>query len=50
MFGFLSNLFGEKETTPKTLHCPVCRGEEFLEGPGGGMARNLECASCGTRI
>lgn len=28
--------------------CPECGGKEFFEGPQGGMALNIKCASCGT--
>lgn len=27
--------------------CPSCGGNEFLNGPRGGMSQNIECASCG---
>lgn len=30
-------------------HCPNCGGGEFLEGPSGGLAVNIECKRCGLR-
>ena len=29
--------------------CPDCARSQFLRGPGGGAAVNIECAACGAR-
>lgn len=34
----------------KHQRCPDCRGDEFLEGPSGGMSTNIMCSSCGARF
>jgi len=26
--------------------CPDCGGEQFMEGPSGGMSTNVRCSSC----
>jgi DNA-directed RNA polymerase subunit RPC12/RpoP len=36
-----------KEAFMKYNACPDCGGEEFREGPYGGMSRNVRCANCG---
>lgn len=28
--------------------CPDCGGSEFLDGPRGGLSRNMSCAGCGS--
>jgi tRNA(Ile2) C34 agmatinyltransferase TiaS len=33
-----------------TGSCPDCGGEDFLEGPSGGMSVNISCEKCGTRF
>ena len=30
--------------------CPDCKSKEFLAGPRGGMAQNIECKGCGSRF
>ena len=30
--------------------CPDCHGQDFLEGPHGGMCVNIECSNCGSRF
>ncbi len=32
------------------LICPGCQGKEFLEGPHGCLAVNIECKRCGYRL
>ena len=27
--------------------CPDCSGEEFFEGPSGGLSVNIRCGKCG---
>ncbi len=29
------------------LYCPNCGGDQWYEGPSGGMATNIKCANCG---
>lgn len=36
------------ETLNKGI-CPDCGAEKFLEGPQGGLAQNIECATCTER-
>lgn len=30
--------------------CPDCSSGDFVLGPRGGLAQNMECASCGSRF
>ncbi len=30
--------------------CPDCGGDEFLEGPRGGLAVNIRCKQCGAEF
>lgn len=32
------------------LTCPDCGGEDFLEGPHGGLAVNVKCSKCGCKL
>ena len=29
-----------------TVRCEVCDGDEFLEGPSGGLCTNIKCVGC----
>jgi hypothetical protein len=29
-----------------TVRCAVCDGDEFLEGPSGGLCTNIKCVGC----
>jgi hypothetical protein len=29
-----------------TVRCEVCDGDEFLEGPSGGLCTNIKCVQC----
>lgn len=48
--GLLQRLGLFQEPKEKTLHCPVCNHTEFLEGPSGGMAVNIQCCQCETKF
>jgi len=43
----------DKEITDymrKNNRCPDCGGDDFREGPSGGMSTNIMCAGCGARF
>jgi Zn ribbon nucleic-acid-binding protein len=30
--------------------CPACNGDDFIAGPRGGAAQNIECRACAARF
>jgi len=41
--------FPERAAQPEenmTVRCEVCDGDEFLEGPHGGLCTNIKCVAC----
>lgn len=49
---YIRNAFlGKKQTedTDEVLRCPKCKGDQWLDGPGGGSFGNIKCVKCETK-